>query len=215
MAERAGFVAPTPSSPPAGSLPVMETFYSLQGEGANQGRPAFFVRLGGCDVGCVWCDVPESWPADAHPLRSVAELLEELHHSNAPHVVITGGEPTLYDLRDLTRLMRNAGKSVWLETAGTNPILGEFDWICLSPKKFKPVCAENFMKANELKVVVYHRSDLEWAVQHSLRVAPTCQLFLQPEWSRERQSLDLILPFLLENPRWRLSLQTHKYLGVR
>lgn len=197
------------------SLPVMETFYSIQGEGANQGKPAFFVRLGGCDVGCVWCDVKESWPADMHPQKTVHELRLEVQQTGARNVVITGGEPTLYDLVDLCRSLRSLQVSIWLETAGTGPIRGDFDWICLSPKKFKPVREENYLLSNELKVVVYNQSDLDWACKQAEQVTETCTLFLQPEWSRERASLDFILPFLLENPRWRLSLQTHKYLGVR
>ncbi|MBM3917893.1 MAG: 7-carboxy-7-deazaguanine synthase QueE [Sphingomonadales bacterium] len=198
-----------------GTLPVMETFYTLQGEGANQGRPAFFVRLGGCDVGCVWCDVKDSWPADGHPHRTIEELIQEIQDAGTPHVVITGGEPTLYDLNELCRSVRNMGVAIWLETAGTGIIRGIFDWICLSPKKFKPVLEENYRLAHELKVVIYHKSDLEWAHEQALRVNDSCALYLQPEWSRERAVLDLIIPFLLENPRWRLSLQTHKYLGVR
>lgn len=206
---------PSASEWTTGLLPVMETFYSLQGEGANQGKPAFFIRLGGCDVGCVWCDVKESWPAQLHPQKSVHELLLDVQHSGAQNVVVTGGEPTLYDLGDLCRSLRAISVSIWLETAGTGPIRGDFDWICLSPKKFKPVLEENYPLANELKVVVYNKSDLEWAHLQSKRVNESCALFLQPEWSRERASLDFILPFLLENPSWRLSLQTHKYLGVR
>jgi len=198
-----------------GSLPVMETFYSLQGEGSNQGKPAFFVRLGGCDVGCVWCDVKESWPTHLHPTKTTDEIAREIQLSGAQNVVVTGGEPSLYDLNGLCRSLRAINVSIWLETAGTGPIRGDFDWICLSPKKFKAVLEENYLLAHELKVVVYNKSDLDWACLQSERVDESCALFLQPEWSRERASLDLILPFLLENPRWRLSLQTHKYLGVR
>jgi organic radical activating enzyme len=198
-----------------GTLPVMESFYSLQGEGSNQGKPAFFIRLGGCDVGCVWCDVKESWPADRHPQKTVDELITEVKSFGARNLVITGGEPTLYDLRELCRCLRTLDVSIWLETAGTEPIRGDFDWICLSPKKFKPVREENYSLANELKVVVYNKSDLDWARAQATHVRQSCALFLQPEWSRERSALDLIVPFLLENPSWRLSLQTHKYLGVR
>jgi len=213
MADKTSLSIQNPAA--VGTLPVMEYFYSLQGEGANQGKPAFFIRLGGCDVGCVWCDVKESWPADRHPQKTVGELISEVESVGARNVVITGGEPTLYELHELCRSLHALDVSIWLETAGTEPIRGDFDWICLSPKKFKPVLEANYRLANELKVVVYNKSDLDWALAQAKRVSQSCVLFLQPEWSRERAALDLIVPFLLANPSWRLSLQTHKYLSLR
>lgn len=195
-------------------LPLMEDFYTIQGEGAFQGQAAYFIRLGGCDVGCVWCDVKESWDANAHPAVSVADMTERAKVTGTPVVVITGGEPLMYDLADLTAALHDKGIRTHLETSGAYPLTGEWDWICLSPKKFKAPLPSVAPYAHELKVVVYNKSDFEWAEQHAKQVSPHCELFLQPEWSREREVLPLIIDYVKRNPRWKISLQIHKYLGV-
>lgn len=195
-------------------LPVMESFYTLQGEGFHQGMASYFIRLGGCDVGCVWCDVKESWPMDAHPKKSIQTLLTEVLESGTPNVVITGGEPSMHDLRPLTEALQAAGKQVWIETAGTNTLLGSFDWICVSPKKFKPVLPENLGLAQELKVIVYNKNDFKWAESHRNHVSDDCLLYLQPEWSREREMLPLIVEYVKKHPAWRISLQSHKYMRI-
>ena len=199
----------------ANKLPVMETFYSIQGEGSYQGHAAFFIRLGGCDVGCVWCDVKESWDAEAHPKMSVEELVNEVKRSKTEIVIITGGEPLLYDCTELTTALQNENLKTHIETSGSSPLSGNWDWICLSPKKFKAPLDSVLAKANELKVVVFNKSDFEWAKQHAEKVGPNCVLYLQPEWSKEKEMLPLITAFIQENPQWKLSLQIHKYMNVR
>lgn len=195
-------------------LPVMEQFLSLQGEGSHSGRAAYFIRLGGCRVGCVWCDVKESWDAELHPQHSVEELSEAAWASGALSVVITGGEPCTYDLRLLCQSLKSRGLQLWLETSGAYPILGEFDWICLSPKKFKEPLPESLAKAHEFKVVVYHPSDLAWMQNFLSHLTKECRLFVQPEWSKREQIAPLLVRFVQENPPWTLSLQTHKYLEI-
>ncbi len=197
------------------TYPVMEIFHSLQGEGFNTGKPAVFIRLAGCDVGCSWCDVKESWDADAHPVMNVEQILEEAAKFPADNVVVTGGEPAMYDLGPLTSSLKQAGKTLWLETSGAHPITGGWDWICLSPKKFKPVLKENFSLAHELKIIVVNRSDLEWAGRLAGKVSGSCHLFLQPEWDRREKTEPLAIAFIRDNPQWRLSIQTHKYLNIR
>jgi 7-carboxy-7-deazaguanine synthase len=199
----------------ANKLPVMETFYSIQGEGSYQGHAAFFIRLGGCDVGCVWCDVKESWDAEAHPKMSVEELVNEVKLSKTEIVIITGGEPLLHDCTALTAALQNENLKTHIETSGSSPLSGSWDWICLSPKKFKAPLDSVLAQANELKVVVFNKSDFEWAKQHAEKVGPNCVLYLQPEWSKEKEMLPLITAFIQENPQWKLSLQIHKYLNVR
>ncbi|MCS6980321.1 MAG: 7-carboxy-7-deazaguanine synthase QueE [Flavobacteriales bacterium] len=194
--------------------PVMEHFYTLQGEGAHAGRPAYFVRLAGCDVGCVWCDVKESWSAEGFPRLTPGQLLAVIRSTQAPHVVVTGGEPLMYDLEPLTATLRGAGLRLWLETSGAWPLSGQWDWVVLSPKKFKAPVAGLHERADELKVVVYHPSDLAWAQEHARRVRPDCRLFLQPEWSRRQKLEPLIVDFIKDHPAWQLSLQTHKYVGI-
>jgi organic radical activating enzyme len=196
------------------TLPVMEQFLSLQGEGSHSGRPAYFIRLGGCSVGCVWCDVKESWEASSHPQRSVIELADAAVASGAPSVVVTGGEPCTYDLRLLCQTLHGRGLQLWLETSGVYPILGEFDWICLSPKKFKEPLTESLALAHEFKVVVYHPSDLDWMQNFVRHLDPQCRLFVQPEWSKREQIGPLLVRFVQENPGWTLSMQTHKYLEI-
>ncbi len=201
---------------PVGTLlPVMETFYSIQGEGEYQGEAAFFIRLAGCDVGCVWCDVKESWNRDEHPLRSVDELLHEVQQTPARMVIITGGEPMMHPCDMLTAALQAAGYQTHLESSGAYPVNGSWNWICISPKKFKAPVPDALLMAHELKVVVYHKSDLEWALLHAQQVSPSCRLFLQPEWSKEKEMLPLITGFIQNHPDWKLSLQIHKYLGVR
>jgi len=195
-------------------LPVMEHFYTLQGEGAHTGRAAYFIRLAGCDVGCVWCDVKESWDAERHPGRTVEELMAIVQASPATTAVITGGEPLMHDLLSLTETLQLAGIRTHLETSGSHPLTGAWDWVCLSPKKFKAPLPAVFPVANELKVVVYHRSDLAWAEQQALAVQGDCQLFLQPEWSRKDLLLPVMLEYIQSHPRWRLSLQMHKYIHI-
>lgn len=192
----------------------MEAFYTLQGEGKHTGRPAYFIRLGGCDVGCVWCDVKDSWDASAHPLVSINEMVDIASGFPGRLAVITGGEPAMYDLSDLCFQFQKSGFEANIETSGTYPITGNWDWICLSPKKFKPPIPEALRRANEYKVVVYHKSDLEWMLQFLPYLSPDCELFLQPEWSKSDQILPLLIEFVKQNPRWRISLQTHKYLNI-
>lgn len=195
-------------------FPLMEHFYTVQGEGANAGRAAYFLRLGGCDVGCVWCDVKESWDPHAHPMVSIDDMLALVKNAGAESVVITGGEPLMYKLDTLTQAFREAGISVWLETSGAHPFSGVWDWVVLSPKKFKPPVESVYAQAQELKIVVYNKSDFAWAEQHAALVPDTCKLYLQPEWSKEKAMNELIIDYVKKNPRWRISLQTHKYLNI-
>ena len=192
----------------------MEQFYTLQGEGFYAGTAAWFLRLAGCDVGCVWCDVKESWDASAHPSHSAAVLTAAAAASGTRIVVITGGEPTLYDLTELCELLHAAGLKVHMETSGAHPVQGSVDWITLSPKKFKPPVDAVFGMAQELKVVIFHPSDLEWAEEHAARVQEGCKLYLQPEWSKREKINPLVISYIKENPKWQLSLQTHKYINI-
>jgi len=195
-------------------LPVMESFYTLQGEGAYTGNAAYFVRLGGCDVGCFWCDVKESWDANAHPKLEISSIVEEIVQSGAQIAVITGGEPAMHQLDSLCSAIGEKGIRRHIETAGVHPLSGTWDWICLSPKKFKPTLDEYYSKAHELKIVVYNRHDLNWAEEHAAKVNPDCLLYLQPEWDKREEVMPLLLNHVRENPKWRLSLQTHKFLGI-
>jgi 7-carboxy-7-deazaguanine synthase len=196
------------------TLPVMESFYTLQGEGHYQGRAAYFIRLGGCDVGCVWCDVKDSWNADHHPQRSVKSLVEEASRHQARIAVITGGEPLMHDCTDLTNQLHEAGFSTHIETSGSHPLSGNWDWICLSPKKFKAPLPAIVPKADELKVVIFNKSDFEWAEQFAGMTRPLCKLFLQPEWDRAATVTPMIIEYIKQNPRWEFSLQLHKYINV-
>lgn len=192
----------------------MEHFYTLQGEGVHQGRAAYFIRLGGCDVGCVWCDVKESWDADKHPVYAIESLVAAVKATPAQIVVITGGEPLLHDLSALTQALHGAGLRVHIETSGSSPLSGELDWITLSPKKFKAPLPAVLPHASELKVVVFNRSDFAWAEKWAAQVSPECKLFLQPEWSKAAQITPLIVDYIKAHPQWQLSLQTHKYINV-
>lgn len=196
------------------AFPLMEHFYTVQGEGANAGRAAYFLRLGGCDVGCVWCDVKDSWDPHAHPMVTVEKMTEMVKEAGAESVVVTGGEPLMHPLDRLTDSLHRAGISVWLETSGAHPISGTWDWVVLSPKKFKQPVDSIYAYAHELKIVVFNKSDFAWAEEHAARVGAECRLYLQPEWSREKAMNDLIIEYVKKNPRWRISLQTHKYLNI-
>ena len=196
------------------SLPVMEQFLSLQGEGQYSGQPAWFIRLAGCDVGCVWCDVKESWDAGLHKDVAIDELAEAAALSGAEMVIVTGGEPLLYSLDELTAALLDRGLEVHLETSGAYPMSGHFHWITLSPKKFKAPLPENLALADELKVVVFHKSDFEWAQKHAAQTREDCRLFLQPEWSKASQMTPLIVEYVKKHPQWAVSLQIHKYLDI-
>ncbi len=195
-------------------LPVMESFYTIQGEGFHQGRAAYFIRLGGCDVGCVWCDVKESWNADVHPRRRIDEIVSEIKSTPAKLAVITGGEPLLHQLDDLTSLLNSAGIETNIETSGSSPLSGKWNWICLSPKKFKAPLPEVIAAADELKIIVYNESDFRWAEKYALMVKPLCKLYLQPEWSRREKITPLIVEYIKGNPGWELSVQLHKFINV-
>ena len=192
----------------------MEHFYTIQGEGYHQGRAAYFIRLGGCDVGCVWCDVKDSWDASKHPLMSVEFLLSEIKKTSAKLIVITGGEPLMHNLDVLTKTLQAAGLETNIETSGSSPLSGSWDWICLSPKKFKAPLPEVVPHANELKIVVFNKSDFAWAEEYAAQVLPTCKLYLQPEWNKEKEMIPLMVDYIKANPQWEMSLQLHKYIGV-
>ena len=195
-------------------LPVMEHFYTIQGEGNHQGRAAYFIRLGGCDVGCIWCDVKDSWDASKHPLKSINSLLNVVAETPAKLVVITGGEPLMHNLIELTGALQAAGLETNIETSGSHPLSGSWDWICLSPKKFKAPLPEVVPFANELKVVIFNKSDFEWAEQYAAKVSPQCKLYLQPEWDKAAIVTPLIIDYIKAHPQWQLSLQVHKYINV-
>ena len=195
-------------------LPLMEDFYTIQGEGYYQGQAAYFIRLGGCDVGCVWCDVKESWDASAHPLVTVSDIAAKVHMSGSPVAVVTGGEPLMYDLTALTQSLHKQNIRTHIETSGAYPVTGSWDWICFSPKKFKAPDASILPLADELKVIVYNSSDFAWAEKFAAEVRPDCELFLQPEWSREKEMVPLIVDYIKAHPRWKISLQIHKYMNI-
>ena len=192
----------------------MEHFYTLQGEGRYTGHPSYFIRLGGCDVGCVWCDVKESWDASKHPQVAIEDMVGFVENSKAPIAVITGGEPLMHNLDALTALLQHNKIRTHIETSGAHPLTGAWNWICLSPKKFKAPLDEVIVAANELKVVVYHKSDFEWAEQYAAKVNDDCLLYLQAEWSKEKEITPLIINYIQQNPKWILSVQTHKYLNI-
>ncbi len=196
------------------SLPVMEHFYTIQGEGFHQGKAAYFIRLGGCDVGCVWCDVKDSWDASKHPLFDVQSLRFEVKKTPAEIVVVTGGEPLMHDLTALTKELHDAGLKTNIETSGAYPLSGSWDWICLSPKKFKAPMPSVVPFANELKVVVFNKSDFDWAEKYAALVSPSCKLYLQPEWDKAAEMTPLIIDYIKAHPKWELSLQIHKYINV-
>ena len=196
------------------TIPVMEQFYTLQGEGRWTGTPAYFVRLAGCDVGCVWCDVKESWTVSADQYIPIADITAAAVASGSRHVVVTGGEPVMYPLGPLTASLKAAGLRIHLETSGAYPFSGDFDWVTLSPKKFKPAEAEYFSLAHELKVIVFNRHDLKWAEEQAARCDhDRTLLYLQPEWSK-REQVHEIIAYIKDHPWWKLGLQTHKYVNI-
>lgn len=195
-------------------LPVMESFHTIQGEGHHSGKAAYFIRLGGCDVGCHWCDVKESWDASQFDWASTEQMVEEAKASKVEIVVVTGGEPLIYDLSILTTQLQAAGLKTNVETSGAYPLSGSWDWICFSPKKFKAPKQEFYANSHELKVVVFNKSDLKWAAEHGKQMGNGSKLYLQPEWSKSKEVTPLIVEFVKQNPKWQISLQTHKYMDV-
>jgi len=195
-------------------LPLMEDFYTIQGEGSHQGRAAYFIRLGGCEVRCVWCDVKDSWNVDDHPKVSVETIATKAKASGTEICVVTGGEPTMHNLEALTNALKAAGLKTHLETSGAYPLTGTWDWICFSPKKFKHPHSSVAQQANELKVVVFHKSDFAWAEEFAQQVNATCKLYLQPEWSKEDDVLPQLITYVKQNPKWQISLQVHKYMNI-
>lgn len=195
-------------------IPVMEAFYTIQGEGYHSGRSAYFIRTAGCDVGCVWCDVKESWDATPNQITPIDQLISAVRESQTDFVVITGGEPAMYDLHPLTKALKAIGMEIAIETSGAYPIRGEIDWICLSPKKFKMPLEENYALADELKTIIFNQHDLNWSEKLSEKVKPACKLYMQPEWEKQERMLPLIIDYVKKNIKWRISLQTHKYLNI-
>jgi 7-carboxy-7-deazaguanine synthase len=195
-------------------FPVMEHFYTIQGEGFYQGRAAYFIRLGGCDVGCVWCDVKDSWDAAKHPMHSIEEMVNWVTDVNAKLVVVTGGEPLLHNLDELTNALKANGIQTNIETSGSSPLSGHWDWICVSPKKFKAPLDEVVTKAHELKVVIFNKTDFAWAEKYAALCNPECKLFLQPEWDKSAEMLPLIIDYVKAHPQWEISLQVHKYMQI-
>jgi organic radical activating enzyme len=192
----------------------MELFYSLQGEGYHQGKAAFFIRLAGCDVGCVWCDVKESWDASKHPVLSVEEIVAAAAAHPSRIAIVTGGEPLLHQLDPLTTALRAAGFQTHIETSGSSPMSGSWDWVCLSPKKFKAPLPESVKAADELKVVVFNKSDFDWANSFVNDLAADCKKYLQPEWEKSDAMTPLVIEYIKQNPSWELSAQLHKYIQV-
>jgi 7-carboxy-7-deazaguanine synthase len=194
-------------------LPLMEAFYTIQGEGFHKGKASYFIRIGGCDVGCHWCDVKESWDAQAHPLVSTEKIIEDaLEHSDT--IVITGGEPLMWDMTSLTKGLRNNNKKIHIETSGAYELTGDWDWICLSPKKRKNPVGEIYKKANELKVIIYNTDDLKFAEQQAEKTNSNAHLFLQPEWGNREKMMPVMVDYVKKNPKWKISLQSHKYLNI-
>jgi organic radical activating enzyme len=198
---------------PQSTYPIVETFHSVQGEGAWTGVSAFFIRLGGCDVYCSWCDQKESWNPKKHPQQTATELAQMAKSSCPTIVVITGGEPLMHDLTTLTKELHQVNMRVHLETSGAHPFSGEFDWVTFSPKRFKLPHPSIYDRVNELKIVIVDREDLEWAESQATKVKSQTLKYLQPEWDTP-QSQELIFEYVLKHPQWRISLQTHKFLQV-
>ncbi|MGE0567682.1 MAG: 7-carboxy-7-deazaguanine synthase QueE [Bacteroidia bacterium] len=192
----------------------MEEFFSIQGEGFNTGEAAYFIRIGGCDIGCHWCDVKESWDANTHPLIDIESVIQNVINIGAKSVVITGGEPLIYNLNLLTSKLKTSGIRTFLETSGAYQLSGQWDWICLSPKKNVKPISEMLQKANELKVIVYNQNDFLFAEENAKAVPNNCYLYLQPEWSKTETILPFVIDYVKNNPKWRISLQTHKYMNI-
>jgi organic radical activating enzyme len=195
-------------------LPLMEEFYTIQGEGFNTGKASYFIRIGGCDVGCHWCDVKESWDASIHPLTPTELIVEHVIESKTPAVVVTGGEPLIYNLTHLTTLLKKQQIKTYIETSGAYSLSGDWDWICLSPKKTMLPKQENYLAAHELKIIVFNKHDFIWAEEQANQVSKDCYLYLQPEWSKRHEITTLIVEYVKQHPRWMISLQTHKYIDI-
>jgi organic radical activating enzyme len=195
-------------------LPVVESFNTLQGEGFHAGVAAFFIRLGGCDIGCHWCDTKESWDAETHPQMKVEEIASILKKSNTKVAVITGGEPVMYNLGPITKSIKQLGVKTHIETSGAYPLTGSWDWVCLSPKKNAPPVKSIYKKTNELKIIIHNHDDFNWAETNAKKVEKECKLYLQPEWGKSKKMIMEIKNYIEKYPNWRLSLQTHKYLGI-
>ena len=194
-------------------LPLMEAFYTLQGEGYHKGSAAYFIRIGGCDVGCHWCDVKESWDAEKHPPTNIESIVTEAK-KYSDTIVVTGGEPLMWDMEPLTTALNEAGLNIHIETSGAYDITGHWDWLCLSPKKNKLPTKEAASRADELKVIIYNKDDFRFAEEQAQRVGKDCVLYLQPEWSKRDAMMPLMVDYVLANPQWKVSLQTHKYLNI-
>ncbi len=195
-------------------LPIMEEFYTIQGEGLQSGKAAYFVRIGGCDVGCHWCDVKESWDPSMHPLSVVSLIVKNALKYPARVVVVTGGEPAMYNLNYFTDSFVENGFKTFIETSGAYALTGTWSWVCLSPKKTGPPIQENYGLADELKIIVHNKNDLAWAEENAKHVGDNCKLYIQPEWSKRKQVMPFMVDYVLENPKWNISLQTHKYMGI-
>lgn len=194
-------------------LPLMEEFYTIQGEGYHSGKAAYFIRIGGCDVGCHWCDVKESWNPDTHPPTGISEIVANAKKWSET-IVVTGGEPLTWNMEPLVSMLKSEGMTVHLETSGAYPLTGNWDWICLSPKKTAPPKKDFYPAAHELKMIVFNLNDLDWAEEHAALVGPDCELFLQPEWSKRDVMMPHIVDYVMKHPKWKVSLQTHKYLQI-
>jgi 7-carboxy-7-deazaguanine synthase len=192
----------------------MEHFYTIQGEGMHSGKAAYFIRLGGCDVGCVWCDVKDSWDAEKHPKLSVEFLLQQVQNAHAKIVVITGGEPLMHNCEPLTTILQKNGIATHIETSAAHPITGHWNWICVSPKKFKAPIPEVVKLANEIKVVIFNKTDFKWAETHAEMAAENCKLYLQPEWDKATEITPLMIDYIKQNSQWQLCIQMHKYINV-
>jgi 7-carboxy-7-deazaguanine synthase len=195
-------------------LPLCEEFYSIQGEGYHTGKAAYFIRLGGCDTECSWCDTKVSWDSEKYPLISTDKLVENIITCPSKAVVVTGGEPLLYNLNYLCNELVEHNIETFLETSGTNEITGEWDWICLSPKKDSPPLPDIYKYANELKVIISEKEDIIWAEENAKKVNKDCYLYLQPEWSKKEVVLPIIIDYILNHPEWRISNQVHKFIGI-
>ena len=194
-------------------LPLMEEFYTIQGEGYHSGKAAYFIRIGGCDVGCHWCDVKESWNPDTHPPTGILEIVANAK-KYSDTIVVIGGEPLTWNMEPLVSLLKSEGMTVHVETSGAYPLTGNWDWICLSPKKTAPPMKDFYPAAHELKMIVFNLNDLAWAEEHAALVGPDCELFLQPEWSKRDVMMPHIVDYVMKHPKWKVSLQTHKYLQI-
>jgi 7-carboxy-7-deazaguanine synthase len=199
---------------PQDSLPIMEIFYTLQGEGYHSGRAAIFIRTSGCEVGCVWCDVKESWNILENQYKNIASILNEIENFTTNFIVLTGGEPLMHDLTLLTNTLKEKGYEIAIETSGTEVKSGTIDWYCFSPKKFKKPLEEAYSLANELKIIINHPSDFTWAEMHAEKVNKNCLLYLQPEWEKQERYLPLVIDYIKKNPKWKISLQTHKLMNI-